>query len=279
MRATGIATAIVCPAFPAQGRVVLDRVLLVDGVPVADTPIGRDPQFAAAPPSSVVEILRAADRPRARRGSPSTSCARGPSRSPPACGRLAGTAIVADAETDADLDALVEAALDRHARAAAGRRGRPRARAGDAASGLLAERVELPAGPRWLDRRRQPASGHATPGPRGARGRAHRARDGRARRPTSRRTRSARLVEQAVAALERERWDRVDRHRRRDGRRALERARRRAHRPRRRPRPRAGPRPPARRPAATALPLLTKAGGFGAPDLLVSLAPPEGGGR
>ena len=36
-------TAIVCPAFPAQGRVVLDRVCLVNGVPVADTPIGRGP--------------------------------------------------------------------------------------------------------------------------------------------------------------------------------------------------------------------------------------------
>ncbi|MGW9307631.1 four-carbon acid sugar kinase family protein [Saccharomonospora azurea] len=35
--------AVVCPAFPAVGRTLVDGTLLVDGTPVADTSVGRDP--------------------------------------------------------------------------------------------------------------------------------------------------------------------------------------------------------------------------------------------
>lgn len=37
------AIAVVCPAFPAAGRTVRDGVLLVDGVPVGETALARDP--------------------------------------------------------------------------------------------------------------------------------------------------------------------------------------------------------------------------------------------
>src|SRR5258705_2340917 len=47
MPAAGLGTAVVCPAFPAQGRTVIERTLLVDGVPVGETFIGRDPAFPA----------------------------------------------------------------------------------------------------------------------------------------------------------------------------------------------------------------------------------------
>src|SRR5438067_631652 len=68
---------------------------------------------------------------------------------PDAAERLAGTAIVADAETDADLDALVEAALAVTPQPLlVGSAGLGRALA--SRLGLLADRAEVPAGPRWL---------------------------------------------------------------------------------------------------------------------------------
>ena len=39
----GEVVAVVCPAFPAVGRTLVDGVLLVHGVPVAQTAVGRDP--------------------------------------------------------------------------------------------------------------------------------------------------------------------------------------------------------------------------------------------
>ena len=109
MRATGAATAIVCPAFPAQRRVVLDRVLLVGGVPVAETPIARDPQFPGGA-SSVIDLLRP-QLDRALAWIPIDQLRAGGEALAARVRRLAGTAIIADAETDADLDALVEAAF------------------------------------------------------------------------------------------------------------------------------------------------------------------------
>ena len=45
MLVTGIVTALLCPAFPAQRRIVIERLLLVDGTPLAETPLGRSPEF------------------------------------------------------------------------------------------------------------------------------------------------------------------------------------------------------------------------------------------
>ncbi len=94
LQATGIGSAVVCPSFPAQGRCVVDRRLLLDGTPVAH----------------VVDAIRPEiDRPLAwiplaevRAGTPALAAR---------LTRLAGTIAVADAEIDADLDALVAAAL------------------------------------------------------------------------------------------------------------------------------------------------------------------------
>ncbi|HEU4371540.1 MAG TPA: four-carbon acid sugar kinase family protein [Methylomirabilota bacterium] len=270
LRATGTATALVCPAFPAQGRVVLDRLLLVGGVPVADSPIARDAQFTGGS-SSVVEILRA-QLDRALAWIPIDQLRAGPEALAARVRRLAGTAIVADAETDADLDALVQAALAvTPMPLLVGSAGLARALA--ARLGLLAEHAELPSGSRWLI-----VAGSRHPATR------RQIREARAAgltvlatadRPVENRADVlARLIEQAVAALERERWDlvvvtggetaaalwaalgaeRIDLV--------------------------GAPAPGLafgylRAPGHEALPLLTKAGGFGPPELLVSLARPE----
>jgi uncharacterized protein YgbK (DUF1537 family) len=64
MAARGLCTALVCPAFPAQRRIVVDRVLRVDGVPVSASAVAHDPEFPVAPArtgpgsSDVIELLR-----------------------------------------------------------------------------------------------------------------------------------------------------------------------------------------------------------------------------
>lgn len=266
MSALGATTAIVCPAFPAQRRVVLDRVLLVDGVPVAETPIARDPRFPSGG-SSVVDLLRP-QLDRALAWIPIDQLRTDPDALAARLRRLAGTVIVADAETDTDLDALVEAALaGAPAPLLIGAAGLARALA--ARLGLLPERAELPAGSHWLV-----VAGSLHPATR------RQIREARAAGlsvlATPERSTGdgagalGRLIEQAVTALRREAWDlvvvtggetaaalwtaldaeRID----------LVGA------------PASGLafghlRVPGRDP----LPWLTKAGGFGAPDLLVSL--------
>jgi uncharacterized protein YgbK (DUF1537 family) len=147
MRAIGVQTALVCPAFPAQGRVVIERLLLVDGTPLAETPLARDSTVPASGSSSVVDLLRSGvDRPLA--WIPLDQVRAGARGLAARISRLTGTVVVSDAETDADLDALVEAAL-----ASAvpllfvGAAGLGRALA--ACLSLLADEVAAPEG-RWL---------------------------------------------------------------------------------------------------------------------------------
>jgi uncharacterized protein YgbK (DUF1537 family) len=116
MEARGLPTAVLCPAFPAQKRIVVDRVLSVGGVPVSETAVAADPEFPPAPARArlgtpdVIELLRPQfERPlswipldRVRAG---TAALRDQ------LGRLAGTVALADAETDADLASLARAAL------------------------------------------------------------------------------------------------------------------------------------------------------------------------
>jgi uncharacterized protein YgbK (DUF1537 family) len=148
MRAAGIVTALLCPAFPAQGRVVIERLLLVDGTPLADTPLGRSPELPALPSSSVVDVLRARiDRPLA--WIPLDQVRAGGALLAPKIGRLAGTVMVADAETDADLEALVDGAFASGlALMFVGAAGLARALA--CRLSLLAEDVELHPAGRWL---------------------------------------------------------------------------------------------------------------------------------
>jgi uncharacterized protein YgbK (DUF1537 family) len=134
---------------PAERRVVVDRVLVVAGVPVAETPMAADPDFPATTgSSSVVDLLRPQlERPLAWI---SLDKVRGPRTAlSEQLGRLGGTVVVGDAETDEDLDALADAAL-----------AQPRAPLMVGAAGLahalarrldlLAPPIEVPAGDRWL---------------------------------------------------------------------------------------------------------------------------------
>ena len=266
MRALAVTTAIVCPAFPAQRRVVLDRVLLVDGVPVAETPIGRDRRLSAGV-SSVVDLLRP-QLDRALAWIPIDQLRTGPEALTARLRRLAGTVIVADAETDADLDALVEAALAvAPSPLLVGAAGLARALA--TRLGLLPERAELPAGSRWLV-----VAGSVHPATR------RQIREARAAGlsvlATPERSTGdgagalARLVEQAVAVLSREAWDLVVVTGGETAAalwRALEAERMDLL---------GAPAPGLafghlRVAGRDPLPWLTKAGGFGAPDLFVSL--------
>jgi uncharacterized protein YgbK (DUF1537 family) len=203
MRATGATTAVVCPAFPAQRRVVLDRMLLVAGAPVAETPIARDPEFPGRS-SSVVDLLRP-QLDRALAWIPIDQLRAGPEALAGRVHRLSGTVIVADSESDADLDALVDAALAvTPAPLLVGSAGLARALA--ARLGLLGERAELPSGGRWLI-----VAGSLHPATR------RQIREARAagltvlataeRPATNREEALARLTEQATGALQREPWD------------------------------------------------------------------------
>jgi D-threonate/D-erythronate kinase len=149
LRATKASSALVCPALPAEHRVVVERVLTVGAVPVAETPIAQDPTFPRASGSSnVVDLLRPQiDRPlawiplgRVREGGTALAAR---------LGRLAGMVVVADAENDADLDALVEAvlALDTPP-LLVGAAGLAQALA--RRLGLASARAEPVAGERWL---------------------------------------------------------------------------------------------------------------------------------
>ncbi|MBI3637059.1 MAG: four-carbon acid sugar kinase family protein [Candidatus Rokubacteria bacterium] len=148
LRATGTRSAVFCPAFPAQGRVVLDRTLFVDGTPVAETALAGDPGFPRAATSSVIDLVRRQlDRPIA--WIPIEQLRAGTEALAARLTRLAGTVAVADTETDADLDALVEAALLADVPGLlVGTPGLARALA--ARLGLLVPCIGLPRGDRWL---------------------------------------------------------------------------------------------------------------------------------
>src|SRR5881628_1967302 len=94
LEATETPSAVTCPAFPSEGRVVLDRVLRVDGTATAH----------------VVDVIRSeSDRPLA--WVPLAEVRAGVAALAVRLARLAGMIAVADAETDDDLDTIVGASL------------------------------------------------------------------------------------------------------------------------------------------------------------------------
>lgn len=93
------AVAVVCPAFPGVGRTVVDGTVLVDGVPVGDTPVGRDP-VTPVTESHLPTLLGAAQVRLDPAGGPADWAARL---------REAGPVVVVDAATDDDLDRLARA--------------------------------------------------------------------------------------------------------------------------------------------------------------------------
>ncbi len=138
--------ALVCPAFPAQGRVVRDGVLHVDGVPAHETAIGRDRHYPGA--TSDVAVILAGGGARAIHRLPLAAVRAGAEAVRDALGRAAGGLVAADAETDADLAVLAGATAPRLAWLLAGSAGLGQA----IASALHFPRatVSLPPGRAWL---------------------------------------------------------------------------------------------------------------------------------
>lgn len=143
--ATGATTALVCPAFPAQGRTVRDGLLSVHGRPAHESAAALDPDYPGAS-SDLVEIL-------ARHSSrPVSLLPLKEVRAPIA--ELARTLVgrtgifVADAEQERDLDALAAAAMSRDDCLLAGSAGLARAAA--AAWGCSAPPPALPPPGPWL---------------------------------------------------------------------------------------------------------------------------------
>jgi uncharacterized protein YgbK (DUF1537 family) len=136
--------ALVCPAFPAQCRVVRDGRLLVDGVPVHESPIARDPAFRGA--SAELGALLAGARPVVRLSLHDVRA--GHEKIVHVLEQHRGALVAADAETDADLASLAAAALAVPGTLAAGAAGLGRALA--LALDLAAPPATLPAGPARL---------------------------------------------------------------------------------------------------------------------------------
>jgi uncharacterized protein YgbK (DUF1537 family) len=132
---SGLAGALLAPAFPAQRRVVVDGILRVDGRPVDQEPVARDPTFPATG-ASVLALLGEGG-PHPAGALPLATVRRGAAAVRERLDRWAvagGRALVCDAETEADLDALAAGAAGFPAllagsaglaRALANRMGRP----------------------------------------------------------------------------------------------------------------------------------------------------------
>jgi uncharacterized protein YgbK (DUF1537 family) len=139
--ASGAPGAVLCPSFPAQGRTLVGRVLRVHGTPVEKTPLADDPDFRLGRADVAAAI-------RARVGRPVDWCSLEAVRA----GRLRvapGAIVVCDAETDADLAAIVTAATALAAPPIlVGAAGLAMALAREL--GLLAAPAPIPAGARWL---------------------------------------------------------------------------------------------------------------------------------
>ncbi len=110
---SGLAVALLAPAFPAQRRTVIDGCLRVEDRPAGETAIARDPAFPRTG-ASVLALL-AAGGVRPVMSLPLPTIRRGRDAVAVGLHRFAGTGgrvLAADAETDADLAILAEAAGD-----------------------------------------------------------------------------------------------------------------------------------------------------------------------
>jgi 4-hydroxythreonine-4-phosphate dehydrogenase len=111
LEGSGLASALVAPAFPAQGRVVRDDQVHVDGRLLDAGPIARDPGFPRTGASVLAPLAEGGVRPlgalplaTVRRGTEAVAARLA------GFAQLGGRAIAADAETDADLATLAAAA-------------------------------------------------------------------------------------------------------------------------------------------------------------------------
>jgi uncharacterized protein YgbK (DUF1537 family) len=147
LSATDRSTAVVCSAFPAQRRTVTGGVLYIDGQPVHLSPIGRDPAYAAST-SDVADILKNSGANRPVRHLSLGKIREGVHAIQRELAAADGHLIVADAERDADLDAIALAARDCPAISLAGSAGLARAVA--SALGEETSPPPLPKGRGWL---------------------------------------------------------------------------------------------------------------------------------
>ncbi|OGL18332.1 MAG: hypothetical protein A3K12_14785 [Candidatus Rokubacteria bacterium RIFCSPLOWO2_12_FULL_71_19] len=146
LSATAARTALVCPAFPAEGRTVVGGILRVHGLPAHESPVGRDPDYPA-PTSDLLEILE----PQLRRPVgrvPLQTVRRGDEELRRALALATPPIVVADAETDADLDALARAVIALPGMLLAGSAGLARRLA--SALGHAGGPAPLPAGHAWF---------------------------------------------------------------------------------------------------------------------------------
>ena len=141
----GARAALVCPAFPALGRTIVDGRLSVHGVPAHESAVGQDPDYPGAT-SSLLDILA--------QGStlpisllPLEEVRGSRDRLWRTVGERRGL-VAADALTDADLDALAGAACGHAGVFLAGSAGLARAAA--AASGQATCIVPMPKPGAWL---------------------------------------------------------------------------------------------------------------------------------
>lgn len=146
MDATGIDTALVCPAFPEQRRVVVDGTLLVDGRPAHATALSRDPDYRS--PTSDVRAMLAGQTSRAIALLPLEEVRGAPADLRRGLDDRHGHVVVADAETRADLDALARTVLAGPPVLVAGSAGLARSCA--AVLGLDGGPLPLPPGAGWL---------------------------------------------------------------------------------------------------------------------------------
>lgn len=109
MDACRLTTTLVCPAYPAQGRTLVGGILLVGGIPVAETPAAADPQ--APVQESHVPTLLARQARRTVQWLPRPGHTRGylaaKLHALQAGSNEAGTIVVCDAQDDEDLAAVV----------------------------------------------------------------------------------------------------------------------------------------------------------------------------
>jgi D-threonate/D-erythronate kinase len=138
--------ALVCPAFPAQGRVVRDGLLRVDGALAHESAVGRDRHYPGSTSDVAAMLEPALKRPVTRLLLPAVRA--GAETVLERLAQSAGGVIAADAESDADLATLARAAARRSTLLLAGSAGLGRAFA--AALGYPPAQVPLPPAGAWL---------------------------------------------------------------------------------------------------------------------------------
>jgi len=108
LRDAGLGPIVLAPAFPARGRTTIRGIALVDGVPVAETEMGRDAESPVT--HSRIAALLSAQRDDLRIEHCYLEALRSDRDS--LARSLAGCdVLIADAETDADLDLIAEVTL------------------------------------------------------------------------------------------------------------------------------------------------------------------------